>query len=426
MKLAALNIHIKTPGSPILNSFGYGVVLTNWIKFIFFIGIPAVTLLSLLYSGSQDFHSITLVTNFVSVTFLFFCFSIHIVYLRMLCCLYLVKELYEREDMTFTERLKYTLFTAEESSLSGKLHTNYVYESNVYDLKQLDSNSLHGNGNEHLYSTQGQLYIKLTQLMPDKLFTTLDLPKRCWTQAEIDFNIPFYTKSSWSLESVFCRRKNESYVAMVSGLSALTPQQALSSQACYFLGAVFYILFVGGLMVFAQASPAVIAVVVSLFVIYWLWQGRKEYKMIQHADGIVKRNIEGGSDDNEDDHDSALFQKWVTYTVTKPTSAFTWSSFLFKNIFIALIPLSYFCYSRNLVGATTYLIMFMLCFEKTYFDIGPIVEALGSFGTLGLESGTSLQHGGLLGATTRAEWEQKSRLYHITRVNNTASRRIWA
>ena len=413
-------------GSPLLNSFGYGVVLTNWIKFIFFIGIPAVTFVSLLLSGSSDFHSITLVTTFLSVTFLFFCFSINIVYFRLLCCLYLVKELYEREDMTFTERLKYTLFTAEESSLSGKVHNNYVYESNVYDLKQLDSNSLHGNGHEHLYSTHGQWYIKLTQLMPDKLFTTLDVPKRCWTQAEIDFNIPFYTKSSWSLESVFCRRKNESYVAMVSGLSALTPQQSVSSLACYFFGAVFYILLVAGLMVFAQASPTAIAVVVSLFVIYWLWHGRKEYTTIKHANGILRRNNEDGSDDNEDKHDSALFQKWVTYSVTKPTPAFTWSSFIFKNIFIAMIPLSYFCYSRNLVGAMTYIVMCMLCFEKTYFDIGPIVEALGSYGTLGLKSGASLQHGGLLGAATREEWEQKSRLYHITRMNNTASRRIWA
>lgn len=328
--------------------------------------------------------------------------------------------------MTLTERLKYTLLTAEESDLSGKVHNNYVYESNVYDLKQLDSNSLHGDGNEHLYSTHGQLYIKLTQLMPNKLFNTLDEPKRCWNQAEIDFNIPFYTKSSWSLESVFCRRKGESYVAMVSGLSALTPQQSLSSLACYFFGALFYILLVAGLMVFAESSPAVIAVVVSLVVVYWLWQARKEYTMIKHADGILKRINEGGSDGSEDEHDRALFQKWVTYTVTKPTPAFTWGSFVFKNIFIAMIPLSYFCYSRNLVGALTYLIMYMLCFEKSYFDIGPIVEALGSFGTLGLESGASLQHGGLLGATTRAEWEQKSRLYHITRVNNTASRRIWA
>eukprot|EP00577_Skeletonema_sp_RCC1716_P002630 CAMPEP_0113383242 /NCGR_PEP_ID=MMETSP0013_2-20120614/6257_1 /TAXON_ID=2843 ORGANISM="Skeletonema costatum, Strain 1716" /NCGR_SAMPLE_ID=MMETSP0013_2 /ASSEMBLY_ACC=CAM_ASM_000158 /LENGTH=962 /DNA_ID=CAMNT_0000265775 /DNA_START=207 /DNA_END=3095 /DNA_ORIENTATION=- /assembly_acc=CAM_ASM_000158 len=414
-------------GSPLLNSFGCGVVLTNWIKFTFFIGIPALTFVGLLLSGSQDFLPITLITTFVSVTFLFFCFSVNVVCLRVSSCLYLVKEIYEREDMTTTERLKYTILTAEESTLSGKVHKNYIYDSNVYDLKRLDSNSMIGGGNGkalYLYSSHGQWYIKFTQLMPRGLFTTLDLPMRCWTQAEIDFNIPFYTKSSWSLESVFCRRKNESHIAMVSGPSALTPKQSFSSLLCYFFGVVFYILLVTGLMVFAQVSATVIAAVVCLFVAYWLWQGRKEYRMIKHANTIIRRlqsdgnDNADGSDDNEDDYDSALFQKWETFMVTKPTLSFAWISFIVKNIIIAMIPLSYFCYSRNLVGAMTYLVLFLLCFEKHYFDIGPIVEALGSFGTLGMEPG--------LGAATRNEWQQKSRLYHITRMNNNASRRIWS
>ena len=61
-----------------------------------------------------------------------------------------------------------------------------------------------------------------------------------------------------------------------------------------------------------------------------------------------------------------------------------------------------------------------------YFDIGPIVEGLGSFGRLGLDPGASLTHDGLLGATTRKEWQHKSRLYHMTRMNSNASRRIWS
>ena len=418
-------------GSPLLNSFGFGVVLTNWIKFIFVIGIPATTFVGLLFSGSENVVSITLVTTFVSVIFLFFCFSIFIVYLRVSCCLYLVKELYEKEDMTTTERLKYTILTAQESALSGKIHNNYVYDSNVYNLKRLDSNSLGEGGNVALHlSTHGQWYIKFTQLMPNGLFTTLDVPKRCWTQAEIDFNIPFYTKSSWSLEGVFCRMKNESHIAVLSGPSAVTQKQTLSSLACYFLGVVFYILLVAGLMVFAQISSAVIAAVVSSFVAYWLWKGKKEYKMIKHATSIIRMrqsdDKEDGNDYNDDDYDTAIFQKWETFTVTKPTLAVTWGSFFAKNVITALIPFSYFCYSRNVVGALSYIAMFMLCFEKTYFDIGTIVETLGSFGSLGLESGKSLAHDGLLGAATRVEWEQKSRLYHVTRMNNTASRRIWA
>ena len=137
----------------------------------------------------------------------------------------------------------------KKSCLSGKVHRNYIYDSNIYDLKRLDSTSmtarstrrLQEGGNDkamYLYSTHGQWYIKFTQLLPRGLFTTLKLPMRCWTQEEIDFSTPIYTKRSWSLESVFCRIKNESHISVVSGQSAVTPKQSFSSLVCYFFGVI--------------------------------------------------------------------------------------------------------------------------------------------------------------------------------------------
>ena len=413
-------------GSPLLHSFGGGrVVLTNWIKFIFFIGIPLVTFISLLFSGSPNVIARTLVTCFVSVTFLFFCFSVVVVFLRLSACFYLVQELYKRDDMTMFERLKYTLLTAEEAALSGKIHNNYIYCSDIYNLKRFDSCSTDDSGDSetlYQYSSHGHWRIKMTQLMPKGMFITLDEPRRCWTQAEIDFNVPFYTKSSWSLESVFCRQKNSSHIAMVSGQSAVTFQQTGSSLTCYLFGVLFYILLVAGVMVYMDISSTLMAIVICLLVAYWVWQGRKELRLIRHNNAILRKLQD---EENSDSHDTALFQKWQTYMVTKPTPIFAWICFGIKNFIIAMIPFAYFCYSRNLVGSLMYLSFFALCFEKSYFDIGPIVEALGSFGTLGLESGATLSHDGLLGASTRKEWQQKSRLYHITRMNNVSSRRIW-
>ncbi|KAL7544460.1 hypothetical protein ACHAWF_007839 [Thalassiosira exigua] len=413
-------------GSPLLHSFGWGIVLTNWVKFIFFIGIPATTLVVTALSGSQEFFSLTLVTTFVSVTILFAVFSVNVIRFRVSSCLYLVKELYERQhDMSLAEQLKYTILTAMQSILAGKMHNNYIYKSNVYDLKRLDSNSMANddgsNKTPYLYSSHGQWYIKFTQLMPRRLFVTLDAPMRCWTLAEIGFNtIPFYTRSSWSLESVFCRAKRESHIAVLSGPSGVTLTQTYSSLVCYFFGVVFYILLVAGLFVFVQAPSTAISIIVGLFIAYWLWQGIKEFRMNKHASKMIQT---GGSDGSE--VDSALFQKWETFTVTKPTPGFAWISFAVENIICVVTPFSYLCYSRNLIGAILYIVLFLLCFEKNYFDIGPIVEALGSFGSLGLESAASHQYDGLLGASTREEWQQKSRLYHITRMNNSASRRIW-
>ena len=416
-------------GSPLLLSFGFGVVLTNWIKFIFFIGVPVIAFVSLLFSGSQGVIEHTMVTCFISVSVFFFCFAVVVIFFRLSACLYLVQELCEKDEMTVFERFKRLLLTAEESAMSGKLHNIYIYFSNVYDLKRFDSTGGSGNDDtQYKYSTHGQWYTNLTQQMP-RLFVTLDVPRRCWQQAEIDQNVPIYTKNSWSLEMVFCRKKNESHIAMLSGESALTQKQTGSSLVCYIFGVLFYIVVLTALMVFFQAPSAFIATVVVLFVAYWVWQAYKELRLIKHFNKLlqsIQSEVPSNQSEEVESHDRALFQKTETFAITKPTSTFAWVYFIFKNVFYAITPFAYFCYSRNLVGAITYVFMYGLCFEKTYFDIAPIVESLGSYGTLGMESGAKLSHDGLLGASTKAEWEQKSRLYHITRMNNTTSRKIWA
>ena len=401
--------------------------MTNWIKFIFFIGNPVIAFAVLLFTASADVIALTLETTFISVTTSFVCFSIIVVFFRLSACLYLIQELYDyKGEMTTFEKLKYVLLTAEESALSGKKHNNYIYYSDIYNMKQFDSKSTVGNednGKPYKYFSQGQWYIKFTQLLP-MLFVTLHSPKRCWTQSEIDFNIPFYTRNSWSLESVFYRQKKSSHITMVSGQSAVTHPQSISSLTCYMFGVLFYIFLVAGLMVYFHAPPSLMATVMCILVAYWSWQGKKELELLKSINEILRYVKEA---DNEEEHDLALFQKWETYTITKPKPTFAWICFFTKNFVIAIIPFAYFCYAGNVVGAMMYLMFFALCFEKSYLDIGPIVEALGSFGTLGMKSGSTLTHDGLLGAKTREEWRRKSRLlYHITRMNNVSSRSIWA
>eukprot|EP00956_Cyclotella_meneghiniana_P015664 scaffold24155_cov89-Cyclotella_meneghiniana.AAC.1 len=366
-------------GSPLLHSFGYGRVMTNWIKFIFFIGIPAIALAALLFTSSTEVLALTLETTFISITIFFVCFSVVVVFLRLSACLYLVQELYcDQDDMTAFEKLKYVLLTAEEAALSGKKHNIYIYFSDLYNLKQCDSKSTTEsgeNGKPYMYSEYGQWYIKFTQLLP-RLFITLDSPRRCWTQEEIDFNVPFYTSHSWSLESMFCRQKKSSRITIVSGQSAVTLPQSISSMACYMFGILIYILLVAGSILYFQAPSWLVATVICILVAYWSWKGRKELGL-QKSINLILRSLKQAN--SVDEHDLALFQKWETYTVTKPTPTFTWVCFFTKNFVIAIIPFAYFCYAENVVGAMVYLMLFALCFEKSYLDIGSIGAFLTAF-----------------------------------------------
>ena len=156
----------------------------------------------------------------------------------------------------------------------------YIYESDAYDLKDLSSMTrssmtstfLLPNTSQPLrYMTRGRLYLRLTQLrILSRIFETLEFPQRRFTQDEINGNLTFNTKNSWSLEGTFCRLRNQSYVTVVGGEAAITHKQALSSTICYFLGIIMYVLLVAAILVWVRAPPVIVIVILALYIAHWV------------------------------------------------------------------------------------------------------------------------------------------------------------
>jgi ABC-type lipoprotein release transport system permease subunit len=55
-------------GNPLILSFGWGAVLTNWILFVVFVGVPFLVCIASLLSGSERVLELTMVTSFLSVS----------------------------------------------------------------------------------------------------------------------------------------------------------------------------------------------------------------------------------------------------------------------------------------------------------------------------------------------------------------------
>jgi hypothetical protein len=114
-------------GSPLILLFGWDAVLTNWIRFVVFIGVPFLVCIGSLLSGTERVLELTMVTSFLSVGMLFVVFGMNIAYFRFTSCLHLIQHLSTKQPITLQARITLTVINASRFYLSGILHSLYAY-----------------------------------------------------------------------------------------------------------------------------------------------------------------------------------------------------------------------------------------------------------------------------------------------------------
>ena len=123
----------------------------------------------------------------------------------------------------------------------------------------------------------------------------------------------------------------------------------------------------------------------------------------------VNERINYYKDKTTNEKGYGLVQRWECYTITRPKDALV-SAFLFLNLIVCFIyPFAFLCWSKNIVGALTFIVMAFMHFQQTSLDSIQIFEELGSF-AFRRERNHSVVHPG-------KDWRNKSRLYHITSLN---------
>lgn len=253
-------------GNPLLNSFGCGSVITNWASFLAFGGVPMFVLIGSLMARSQRVVEITLISSFASVGLFFLVFTKTVCMLLVKSSLDLIQELEGRDNMSLFQKVKSAVWFSAQSRLSGKQRELHIYSSNDFALRQFSTSKP---SHSHVYMTRGKLWLRMTQLpIMSCLFETLEHPQRRWTQCEISGALPFITRYSWGLESVFCRSRDRDGVVVVGGPSAMTNRQALSSAICYFLGITIYILLLAGITIWLQLPSVVAIVIIAISLVF--------------------------------------------------------------------------------------------------------------------------------------------------------------
>ena len=259
-------------GSPLLRSFGWGVLVNNWITFLAFSAAPAISFIAALMARSDNVWQITLITSFVSVNTYFTIFAGLVIYHRIAACIYLVEEMQGGRKMSLSAKVKCMIVISARSRLQGVSHHLYFREFDESDVKSrrtLPQISMETDDTKVVVVSHGQFYVRLTKLpFLSCFFETLENPQRWWSQEEIDGNIPYYTRNSWSLDGTFCRNRKQSSIVVVGGPLALTREQTRSSLICYFMGVSIYLLILISICVWF--GSAVIGTIVAIvFLLCW-------------------------------------------------------------------------------------------------------------------------------------------------------------
>lgn len=417
-------------GHPFLRTFGnWSAVATDWIAFIMYLGIPLLTFAITLFQKRDDWWAVSLLTWFSTVIIFWAYFAGCVIYYELQACWYLIGEANEKvkvQNMGFFAKLRRAVVHGMKTRLSGTKKELYMVNGNVV----LPENGNYTDSNIEPSMVKRSLMSRMTSW---KIFSCfykpLDEPKRIWTIEEVQGNVPFITKHSWSLEKLFCKAGFSSSIPVVAGPSAVTRNQARSSFACAIIGNFLFLLLVVGLMVWMGLAGAALIIVIVLILLCCIpsikstLRLRRIYEDLAPGSSAEEEDDSGGAD--EEGVSAAIYQIWEEWKISDPTEAFAWIVIATEVTLFYLWPLIHLCVLRNAPSAALFGCLGLFAAARHYLNPSILIQDIGSFGSIGLKEGEEQKHEGLFGVKSQKEWEAKSRLAQIVSIGNDKSRKFW-
>ena len=377
---------------------------------------------------SSNYRSI--LTWFSTVIIFWAYFAGSVIYYELQACLYLISEADDKvkeQNMGFLAKVKTAIVFGMQNRLSGTKKELYMVNGNV----SLPENGNYTDSNIEPYLVKRSILSRMTSWkIMSCFYKPLDEPKRIWTIAEVQGNVPFITKHSWSLEKLFCSAGFSSSIPVVAGPSAVTRKQALSSFICAIIGNLLFFLLVVGLMVWMGLAGAGLIIVIVLLLLCCIPRTKSTLRLRRIYNDLAS-DSGNDSEDEEDGGDkdeavsAAIYQIWEEWRVTAPTEAFAWIVIAAEVILFYLWPLIHLCVLRNAPSASLFACLGLFAAVRHYLNPSIIIEDIGSFGSIGLKEGEEHTHKGLFGVQSTKEWEAKSRLAQVVSIGTDRSRKFW-
>ncbi|KAL3801203.1 hypothetical protein HJC23_012603 [Cyclotella cryptica] len=383
-------------GHPFLRTFGLDLVTMDWIAFVMYLCIPLVAMIGTLFMQKTDWWEISLLTWFCSVLIFWGAFSSCVLWYEVKECLDLIVDVEDdlTEDDNWSVKIRRTIVHGMTTRLSG---TKLLYrkslnadDGNVEDT--LDGKNRHPEG----------LWTLLTKWKYlSCLFSEVDPPKRIYSLDETRGSVSFVTRTSWSLEKLFCRRGGVlGAVPITSGHYGITKSQINSTIACRILGQFLYVMILAGVAVWFGMDGGALAILLFVLLLFFTIGSMTTYRMLDvRLDIIHQRNV---------------FRYWTKYRVTTPSVAFTWVFICFEIVVFYFVPLLNLFLVKNISSALVFGIFGLFSALRHYLNAQTLLEEIGPNHFSHLH-----QH------SESAEWKKKQRFYQIAEIGADNARWFW-
>ena len=243
-------------GNRFLRGSGLGIVFTEWIAFIFYLGVPLLAFIVTLFMGKPNWWEVSLLTWFASVLTFWCFFSACVFYFEITHCLKIERdrqgEKGTTEQMGWRDKTRYWLEKAKDAT---KCTTRIRLSGKETKYKKQKGEEKPEYGDKHNRCPVGLCSLLTMKLSCYKQFDEEEQKKEILSLGEVLGFTTYVTRYSWSLDKLFCRNKRQtSSIFLTSGDARVDGHQIKSSIACRIIGNVLICLLVVGLFVWMSGN----------------------------------------------------------------------------------------------------------------------------------------------------------------------------
>jgi hypothetical protein len=384
--------------------------LVDWFTLLVFFGLPVIIGSISLIIGFEDWWTITSISWCVSVFAYYIIFAICAVCYEVDGCLELVRyhpslragynsETTEYNFKTFYQAIQLRM----KQNLSGYVKVTFITHGNDAHPGELTYKELQET-KDTLTSFTG-LWGRFTQKkFMSKYYTALKEPTREYSVDDVlDFS-PYVTRTSWSLESIYCRNRNTRYIAIINGASALTRGQTRSSFICFIFGKSLTLFAIVSLVSWFNFGGVGITVTIMLYILSVFNTSRSSIGLRQVYSRLLTRDDGNERSIRGDKNSDALYQFAENFRITEPNPNLCWIVFAIELVFFYIVPIIALFAAKNYRVGGVFIFMGLISMLRHVFNAPACLKELGNLDGIEINN---IETDGL------SEWREKHRLGKI-------------
>ena len=387
-------------GHPFLTSFGFGRVVTEWLAFVLYLGIPACIFIVTLFMGSPDFWESSLMGWFGCVLGFWLFFSACFIYFEVYACLHIMAE--EEGTGTNLTPLQWlhlaggAVVKTMRYRLSGT-HTTYrkkYLDEDIANMVPKEAEDVMNrcikcrNSCSEDFFAEGPYSYFANKPWNSCFDHSLAIENRHYrTVQEVMSTSVYVTRYSWSLEKLFLRGGGiNSAIPVTSGPARLTQKQIDSNLACVIIGnSILALLLIGLAVWFDLSGPSLVIVSILIvahftkiaFTRYRLWGIRKgELRFEKWEVSCFEEDVANClptdviKADRDQNQSTVAFRYWETHQKSEPKDRCTLFTIALECVLLYLVPLVYLCATKNAPAAGGFAVLGLFSALRHYVNPG--------------------------------------------------------